>query len=370
MKLKLIALLGFFISFYFVATPPSRAEDNESKTKIIHGQVIKIITDRQITLPNGDKQREQYIEVKLSDGDTIDTLHSIPPSLLYRIILQKGDQIILTQEDEIYYVESFAMDWVCWLLVGLLCLLVLVIGRIKGVLALISLLVKGSLLFLVVIPALKEGYSPLLISSLFCTASAFLTISLVSGWNLKTLSACLGTILGVIVAGLIGSWAVNASRISGLFEPEMQSLFYLFPKIKITELISAGVLIGSLGAAMDVAISVASALYEVHLAAPEKKTWELYRIGMNIGQDVMGTMVNTLILAYAGSAIATLILITQLNLDMLLNNEILVREIILSVVGSVGLILTIPFTALLSSFFYSQIERENDRQESIIHPDP
>jgi uncharacterized membrane protein len=185
---------------------------------------------------------------------------------------------------------------------------------------------------------------------------------MVSGLNYKTLAACIGTIGGVLAAGLIGYWAVNASHMSGLLEPEMESLFYQFPKIKLTELISAGVLIGALGAAMDVAISIASALQEIKLAAPEMAFKELYKSGMNIGRDVMGTMINTLILAYAGSSLPTIILITQIDTAYLFNMELFIKELILSAVGSIGLILTIPITSLLAAYLMSKM---NDKKKSI-----
>jgi uncharacterized membrane protein len=142
----------------------------------------------------------------------------------------------------------------------------------------------------------------------------------------------------------------------------MESLFYQFPKIKLTELISAGVLIGALGAAMDVAISIASALQEIKLAAPEMAFKELYKSGMNIGRDVMGTMINTLILAYAGSSLPTIILITQIDTAYLFNMELFIKELILSAVGSIGLILTIPITSLLAAYLMSKM---NDKKKSI-----
>jgi uncharacterized membrane protein len=324
--------------------------------QVMKGQVQEVLLDSDIKLPDGEKQRQQLVKVKLLDGKIIEAVNSIPPHLSYQVILKKGDKIVLSQEDGAVYIEGYYREDVCWILLGLFALLMVIIGGKKGVLAFLSLIIKGSLLLFVLIPALKLGVSPIIAASIFCGIATFLTITLVSGWNRKTVAACFGTIGGVIVAGFIGAWAVQASHLSGLLEPEMESLHYQFPLIKITEMIAAGVLIGSLGASMDVAISIASALYEVYLAAPHKKLFELYKIGMNIGQDVMGTMVNTLILAYAGSALATIILVAQINPAYFLSMELVVKEIILAIVGSIGLILTIPITALLSSYLFKGIE--------------
>jgi uncharacterized membrane protein len=331
-----------------------QTESKHSNKKIFKGTIEKVLLDSFAVLPDGEKQRQQLVKVKLFNGKALEAVNSIPPHLSYQVILKKGDKIVLSEEDGAVFIEGFYREHICWILLGIFALLIIGIGGRKGVLAFLSLILKGCLLLFVLIPAIKAGVSPILAASIFCGIATFMTISLVSGWNRKTFAACIGTIGGVIVAGLIGAWAVKATHLSGLLEPEMESLHYQFPAIKLVEMIAAGVLIGSLGASMDVAISVASALYEVYLAAPHKKIMELYQIGMNIGQDVMGTMVNTLILAYAGSALATIILIAQIEPDYLMNMELFVKEIILSVVGSIGLILTIPITALLSSYLFTK----------------
>lgn len=357
--LNKIVLTTFIVLFtFFTALSGSCIKNEKSlddERTLLKGTVQKILLDNKISLATGEKQRQQLVKVKLSDGRVLEAVNSIPEQLSYQVILKKDDRIILSEEDGAVYIEGFQRDNICWILIGIFIALILWSGGRKGVLAFLSLLLKGSLLLFVFIPVIKVGFSPILAASIFCVAATFMTISLVSGWNFKTLAACLGTIGGVVFAGMLGAWAVNAARLSGLLEPEVESLHFQFPALKITEMISAGVLIGSLGAAMDVAISVASALYEVYLAAPHKKTVELFKIGMNVGQDVMGTMVNTLILAYAGSSLPTIILISQISPDYLFNMELVVKEVILAIVGSIGLILTIPITAALSSYLFPRL---------------
>ena len=327
----------------------------ETNKKILKGQIQEVLLDNFTQLPDGEKQRQQLLSVKLSNQKNLEVVNNIPTQLSYQVVLKKGDKILLSEDENgAVFIEGYYREPIVWFLLIIFVGLVIFIGGRKGIYAFISLILKGSLLLFGLIPAIKAGASPILMASLFCIAATFMTISLVSGWNSKTLAACIGTIFGVIIAGIIGAWAVQASHLSGLLEPEMETLHYQFPALKLTELISAGVIIGSLGASMDVGISIASALHEVYLAAPHKKFLELYEIGLNIGQDVMGTMVNTLILAYAGSALATIILISQIAPSYLFNMELFVKEMILAVVGSIGLILTIPSTALLSSYLYTK----------------
>jgi uncharacterized membrane protein len=346
-------ILFLFCTCLCVLPCLSEPQKVESKP-VFEGRVEKILLDRMLKMPDGSQQREQLILVRLNDGKKIETINTIPQQLSYQVILKGGDRILLSSEDGATYIEGFFRENVCWILLGIFAILIFAVGGKKGILAFISLLMKIGILLFIFIPSIKVGASPILAASIFCLVSTFLTISLVSGFNYKTLAACLGTSGGVICAGVIGAVAVTAARLSGLLEPEMESLHYQYPSLKISEMISAGVLIGSLGASMDVAISVASALWEVHEANPTKNFNELFKVGMNVGQDVMGTMVNTLILAYAGSSLPTIMLISQINPAYLFNMELTVKEIILSIVGSIGLILTIPLTAFLSSLFYSK----------------
>ncbi|MDJ0625670.1 MAG: YibE/F family protein [Candidatus Caenarcaniphilales bacterium] len=321
------------------------------------GKVEKVIMDYHSQLPNGQKQREQLIQIKTSTGQVVEAINSIPPNLSFQVILKKGDKIILSQEDGAIYIEGYDRTNVSWALLIAFLLLVLFIGGKKGALALISLLAMGGFMLYGLIPSLKMGISPLFAASLFCVLSTLITITAVSGFNYKALAAVGGTVGGVVFAGLIGSWAVFAARLSGLMEVEMESLHYQYPGLQVNQMIAAAVLIGSLGAAMDVAMSISSSMYEVHIAAPTKQFKELFQSGINVGRDVMGTMVNTLILAYAGSALPTLILFTQINPELLLNMELVVKEIILSIVGSIGLILTIPLTASLGAYLFSRSSR-------------
>jgi len=319
----------------------------------ISATVKEVIVHSKSELINGQKHESQLLLLKLEDGREVEALNPIPVGTPYRIILKKSDRVLVHEEEGVFFIEGYQMDHVCWVLFAIFAFLILLVGRKKGVFTLVSLGLKGSLLMLVIVPAIKSGRSPILMASIFSVLATILTITFVSGFNRKSLAACVGSIGGVAVAGLIGYWAVSSAHVTGLLKTETQSLYHQFPQIKIMQLIPAGVLIGSLGATMDVAISIASSLLEIHIAAPHKKFLELYKIGINIGQDVMGTMINTLILAYAGGALATVLLISELDWRFLLNTEMIMEEIILAIVGSIGLILAIPLTALIGSYLYT-----------------
>lgn len=344
-KLKILHLLVWA----FVASFLPVSADTEQE----YGAVREVISSTDQVLGHGESIHRQILLVELSSRNTIEVIHDIPLNLPYQLKFKAGDKVILHQEDGIHHIDSYRIDTIAYILIGVFVVLVCFIGGKQGVLAIVSLCVQGGLLFWVLIPSIKQGLPPVLISSIFCGVATLLTMLIISGFSKKALASSLGTLGGVVLAGILGIWAVYASHLTGLIEQETQSLFYQFPNISLPELIAAGVLIGALGATMDVSMSIASSLYEIQKNSPNKTFRELYDSGMNIGKDIMGTMVNTLILAYAGSAIVTIILISELNISYLLNTELLMKEIILAFVGSIGLILTIPFTAAISSFLYT-----------------
>lgn len=347
---------GFILTYKAdrISTVPAK---NTTNNNLYYGIVEDIILDKTVELDNGDEMREQYVKINLTNSNTqIETIHRVPVNLNYKLILKPNDKITLHTEDsnpDNYIIDGYKIDYVAYILAAIFVILILAIGGIQGVSALVALGIQGLLLIYLLIPAIKLGYSPVLSASIFCALATLTTMILVSGWNKKTFCSTAGTVGGMVVASLIGIWSVNASHITGLIEQETQGLYHTFNYINLPELITAGVLIGALGATMDVAMSIASSLKEIHDAAPQLTWRELFKSGMNIGRDIMGTMVNTLILAYAGSALATIILFTFLDLHYLLNTELLMEEIIMSVVGSIGLILTIPLTASISSSIYT-----------------
>jgi len=332
----------------------------KSTDRLYKAKVKEVVFQDKKFLPDGQIVTEQLLQLELEKNFTdkqvknknIEIIHSVPENLTFRLYLKKDDRIIISENEGGFVVESLQRDYVCYFLIFAFFLSVVLIGRKKGGLACLALTLSGLLLFFWIVPMIKKGLSPLFLASIFCIVSTAFTALLVTGWNLKTLSACIGTAIGSIAAGLIGVFSVKSARLSHLLEQEIVSIYYQFPEVNLDELIAAGILISALGAAMDVGISIASSVYEVHLAAPDKDWRELYSVGMKIGQDIMGTMVDTLILAYAGSSLPIIILISEIASPFLLNVEFVVKEIILYMVGSISLILTMPTTALSSALLF------------------
>ncbi len=208
----------------------------------------------------------------------------------------------------------------------------------------------------VLLPLRMRGVNPLLTAIFICLVVATASMLLVAGLSRKSWSAIVGTVGGVIVAGLSAQIVIATAHLTGLSSEEAQILrgsVLVQPGHFYSGLLAAGMLIGALGVIMDVGISIASTVWEVSRADRSLAASELYKSGMNVGRDIMGTMTNTLVLAYAGGALPLLLLASQIPSSKLLNLDLLATEIAATLSGSLGLVLTIPLTALVASRWMS-----------------
>ena len=213
-----------------------------------------------------------------------------------------------------------------------------------------------------------KGVNPIPISVAIAVAVTIITMFLVGGVNSKSISAIIGTSVGVIIAGLISYFIGTKANLTGLSAQEATMLMYIPQDVlfNFKNLLFAGIILGALGAAMDVGISVASSIEEINIANPALNRKQLFNAGMNVGKDVMGTMTNTLILAYTGSSIPLLLLFMayETSIIKILNLDIIATEIVRSLSGSIGLVLTIPITAFVASYLTkSSSKREVDKIE-------
>ena len=248
-----------------------------------------------------------------------------------------------------YYDKS---GWII-LLSSIFAVAILLIGGSKGFKALIGLMVTIGLVFGILIPGILKGNSPVALTILVCCITTFVTFIIVSGFHKKTIAAITGTIAGVVAAGLIAGIFSNVMRLTGINEharmlsvsvTEEQQM-YNFEGIML-----ASIMISALGACMDVGMSIASSLAELKKENPEMTSTRLIRSGMNIGKDVMGTMTNTLILAYVGGAMLCILLYTVngFEISTVVNQEDITMEVLKALAGSIGLVCTIPLTAIVS----------------------
>ncbi len=231
---------------------------------------------------------------------------------------------------------------------------IVLVGGLKGLKSLVGLIITFICLFAVLIPLLLKGAPTILTTFIVCAYISLVSFTVLGGVHRKTVSAFLGTLAGTCLAMIFGLAIQHFAKIDGLrledAEPLLQ-LRYNGGVIGIRGLLVAGIIISALGAVMDVAMSISSALEEIHAANPSLSRRELFRSGMNIGRDMTGTMTNTLILAFLGGEFTLMIFLfaRELTFFHLLSTAFISLETISGISASIGMILSIPLTALISS---------------------
>ncbi len=187
-----------------------------------------------------------------------------------------------------------------------------------------------------------------------------------SGINEKTMSAILGTLIGVLLSATIAYMVGTMASLTGLNSEESAMLLYLPGEVDLNlqGILFAGIVIGTLGAVMDVSMSISSSMHEIKSIKPDITIKELMESGMNVGRDIMGTMTNTLILAYTGASLPILMIFTAYNSTMtdVLNLDVIATEIIRAITGSIGIVLTIPITAAIAGIFLGR-RHKNDQKD-------
>lgn len=241
------------------------------------------------------------------------------------------------------------------LLAGIFALVVVLVGRMRGVMALIALAVSFAVLTLFILPAILQGSNPLIVAVV--GASAIMLIALYSchGITARTSVAVLGTLISLLLIGLLGSLFIGWASLSGNTDDNTGLIKGLYPNIDMSGLLLAGVIIGSLGVLDDVTVTQTSAVWELHQADPDMGPRALYRSAIRIGRDHIASVVNTLVLAYAGAALPLLLLfsIAQSSVGTVANSELVAEEIVRTLVGSIGLVASVPVTTALAALVVS-----------------
>ncbi|MDT0342204.1 YibE/F family protein [Streptomyces litchfieldiae] len=241
------------------------------------------------------------------------------------------------------------------LLATVFALAVVAVGRLRGLLALVGLTVSFAVLTLFILPAILHGSNPLVVAVIGGSVIMLVTLYLVHGVNARTSVAVLGTLISLVLIGVMGSLFIGWAHLTGNTDDQTGLVHSLYPNIEIRGLLLAGILIGSLGVLDDVTVTQTSAVWELKQAEPGASWPKLYRAGMRIGRDHIASVVNTLVLAYAGAALPLLLLFTiaQSSVGTVAFSELVAEEIVRTLIGSVGLVASVPVTTLLAALVVS-----------------
>lgn len=319
----------------------SVAEDTGDKTKLAPGSVKYKVTIRIDSGP--DEKKEMHISHRTLNNPAFD------------IYPKEGDNILVRKEHGSYVIVDYdRLPGIIWLLLGF-SLILIIFGGKTGLKALIVLLFAVFLIAKGLISLILFSPTHILLWTFLIGALITLSTQLVvNGCNMKSVGAIIGTIGGIFVAGLLALFAIHFTYLTGIAEEHAGMLKVLYLKdVDFRELLFSGIVLGALGAVMDVAVSIASAQCEMKHLAPKTSFRVLVASGLAVGRDVMGTMANTLVLAYIGGALPLLLLLfSQPNLSFIhvANLDMIATEIVRSLIGSIGLLFAIPITAYVTAF--------------------
>jgi uncharacterized membrane protein len=224
--------------------------------------------------------------------------------------------------------------------------LVIAVARLRGLAALAGLALSFFVLLRFMIPALLSGESPLAVGLVSCAAIMFVLLYLAHGVSIRTTTALIGTLFGLGASTLIGAWAVGATHLTGVASDEDITASVMAGQVRLSGLLLCGIIVASLGILNDVTVTQASAVWELHNLRPESSPARLFAGAMRIGRDHIASTVYTIVFAYAGAALPILLLInlSGLPIGTLLTNEALAEEVVRVLVGSIGLVLSVPLT--------------------------
>lgn len=327
-------------------------------TQQVHGTVTTVqVADCS---PGAGDRRCTGVTVALSDGpragrDLVQLVPNEPSTPRFAV----GDPVALSwsganpDDAGSYQLVDFQRGAPLGWLAAAFALAVVVLGRLRGFAALVSLALSFVILLWFVLPAILSGGSPLAVAVTGACLIMFVVLYLTHGFTARTSCAVLGTLASLALIGLLGYLFTVTSRLTGLDDTTATLIGTLGPGVPIDPrgLVLAGLVIGALGALDDVTVTQASAVWELGAANPGMSVRELFAAGMRIGRDHVASAVNTLVLAYAGAALPLLLLFTVAagGVTQVLTSQDVATEIVRTLVGSIGLVAAVPVTTGLAA---------------------
>jgi len=290
-------------------------------------------------------------------GEIVTAEQTFTPQLVDRSKeVEKGDNVLLYKSEIGWYFNGYVRINALLVLGGLFVLFLLLFGGVKGFNTILSLGFTCTAVFAVFVPAILSGKNIYVMSIIVCVFVIAMVNLIVIGYNKKAAASMAGCAGGVIISGIIAVVMDKTLYLTGIIDEHSRYLINLpgDVQLNLNAVIFAGIIIGAMGAVMDVSISISSSLWEVKEKAVNIKFKELLRSGITIGRDIMGSMADTLILAYIGSSLTLVLLLTIYSTSFLglFNSEMIAVEILQALAGSLGILFAMPLTALFCSIIY------------------
>ena len=363
-----IIAAGFFNQY--LAKDYSRV--NNDSTDFVSGKIVEITSsnleyDQDLKINLG----KQVVVVEILEGKSAGKRVEIDNYLTaaHNVEVAIGSKVIISADepdgiDSYYTVYNFDRGLGMIIFTCVLLLVIIAIGRGKGVKAILGLAYTLYLVIFLLLPTGFSGYSPVLMSIICVALSTIVTLMLLNGASKKTYSAIVATVLGVVLSA--GGFYLMSLvlKVNGFSVDEAESLVLINQAtgLSIKDILFAGILISSLGAIMDVGMSIVSALSELFHHQPNLTQKQIFDSGIEIGKDMIGTMTNTLILAFTGSAFVSLLVLFSYNVDIkqLLSSNYIAIEFAQGIAGTLGIVLTVPIASFISAWALTNKKSNNN----------
>lgn len=365
----ILSIVILFVGNKYVSENLDIFKNSANETAM--GKITSIINREENIFTIQDSEDMKNIDIRFNceitsgkyKGQTVEVLQNIDPMLPANVReVREGDHVIVINMvdamsgETVWHFAYYSKIGGILILTAIFLLLMFLLLRSRGFNIIVSLAITCAAIFFIFIPSVLNGFNIYISSILICLFITISTLIILNGWSKKTLATIIGCFTGVISAGIITVIMDKALMLTGMIDEHSIYLQMMNPEnpINLRAIVFASIVIGALGAVMDVAMDISSSSYEISLHNKNISRMKLLNSSLQIGRDIMGTMSNTLILAYIGSSFTSILLmITYAGSTMeLLNRETVVVEILQALIGSTAIVLTIPITAVVCSILY------------------
>ncbi len=355
-----IATLAFAIFINYQTPVIEPVEQGTSyEHEFIHGEVQKM------GLPSETGDSELMVKANSSEekGKILNViLSSIHNFNEYEI----GDEVLIykatdisTQKTTYEVADYYHQKGILYVFI-LFAVITIIIARKKGVTAIASVALSLVLFYMIFLKMITAGFSPILACLVFVLIVTILTIPLIHGFNKKALSAIIAILIGYIASIFISYLFRELSQLGNTPGEEFRLLKIMYEDIAISDILIASLFMGAVGALIDTAVSISSAIFEAVEENAKQTFKKVYKIGMEVGKDILGSMINTLLFAYLASALPFLILISlsqASTLSELINMDFIALELTRTFIGAISLVLLIPLTASISAYVFVRFRK-------------
>ena len=359
--LELVVILVILIIILFPYKGNEYRIYSTKGTYYVYSKVVEVVSEEleESQLATGQMVGVQTLKVRFSDGEEIEIKNYLTDD--HNVLAKKGQNVVICKDapegvEPYYTVYNYDRMPILVILVCVFVGFLVLVGKRKGFDAFLSILFSLMFILRVALPLLYSGYSPVLIGLITVLLSTAVTISLMHGITKQCLLGIVTTLIGELAACILFAIFSKLLHLTGFQTEQADGLLLIAQRtgMNINTLLIAGMMIASLGAVMDVAVSILSSLREVAIAGQNMSKQSLFTSGINIGKDLIGTMSNTLIFAFTGGALTTMLVFYayEVQLHQLLNSDYLALELAQGLCSTSAVILTVPAASFIGAMFF------------------